>query len=75
MPPESVPVVILSAFRVESDCSAESAKPPCVDVAASVIPYPANVVGLPCSSAKVKPEPESIQLEPSYTRITPVVEL
>jgi len=38
VPPESVPVVILSAFRVESDCSAESAKPPCVDVAASVIP-------------------------------------
>ena len=38
MPPESVPVVILSAFRVESDCNAESAKVPCADVAASVIP-------------------------------------
>jgi len=38
VPPESVPVVILSAFRVEFDCSAESAKAPCVDVAASVIP-------------------------------------
>jgi len=28
----------LSAFRVESDCSAESAKVPCAEVAASVIP-------------------------------------
>jgi hypothetical protein len=31
-PPSNVPAVILSAFKVEVDCSAESAVVPCADV-------------------------------------------
>ena len=37
---------------IVSACKAVAAKAPCADVAASVIPYPASVVGLPVSEAK-----------------------
>ena len=63
MPPSSVPAVMLSAFKVELDCSAESAVEPCaavayaVDAVVAAVPRPNVVLAAAASASSIKEAP------------------
>ena len=63
MPPSSVPAVMLSAFKVELDCSAESAFVPCAAVAyaeiavVAISPNPNVVRAAPALASSISVAP------------------
>ena len=63
MPPSNVPAVMLSAFKVELDCSAESAVEPCAAVAyaeiavVAISPKPNVVRAAPALASSINVAP------------------
>ena len=63
MPPSNVPAVMLSAFKVELDCSAESAVEPCAAVAyalmavVAISPRPNVVLAVAASASSISVAP------------------
>jgi len=63
VPPSNVPAVMLSAFKVELDCSAESAVEPCAAVAyalmavVAISPRPNVVLAVAASASSISVAP------------------